>query len=65
MAAMNEHKAVVKLLLTKDGVDPDPKVTEYSQTPLSWVVSDYGYYILPDDLCSPGDSDYYNWGFSI
>jgi len=36
-AAGNGHKAVVKLLLAKDGVDPDCKDTEYGLTPLSWA----------------------------
>src|SRR2546423_8967317 len=35
-AAGNGHEAVVKLLLAKDGVDPDSK-DEYGQTPLSWA----------------------------
>ena len=35
-AAENGHEAVVKLLLAKDGVDPDSK-DRYGQTPLSWA----------------------------
>ena|SRR5947209_3420468 len=33
--ARNRHEAVVKLLLDKEGVDPDSKDTIYGQTPLS------------------------------
>jgi ankyrin repeat protein len=36
-AARNGHEAVVKLLLAKDGVDPDSKDARYGQTPLSWA----------------------------
>jgi len=36
-AAQNGHEAVVKLLLDKDGVNPDSKDTIYGQTPLSWA----------------------------
>ena len=36
-AAENGHEAVVKLLLEKEGVEPDSKDNEYGQTPLSWA----------------------------
>jgi ankyrin repeat protein len=36
-AAGNGHEAVVKLLLSKVGVDPDSKDTRYGRTPLSWA----------------------------
>src|SRR2546423_11913765 len=37
LAGENGYEAVVKLPLTKDGVDPDSKDTKYGQTPLSWA----------------------------
>src|SRR5271170_2567508 len=37
-AAGNGHKAVVRLLLAKDGVDPDSKGGGYSRTSLLWAV---------------------------
>ena len=40
-AAANGHKAVVKLLLDKEGVDPDSK-DKYGWTPLSWAAA-HGY----------------------
>ena len=36
-AARSGHEAVVKLLLAKDGVDPDSKDRGYGRTPLSWA----------------------------
>lgn len=36
-AAGNGYDAVVRLLLAKDGVDPDLKDSQYNQTPLSWA----------------------------
>jgi ankyrin repeat protein len=36
-AAGNGHKAVVELLLAKEGIDPDSKDTRYGGTPLSWA----------------------------
>ena len=36
-AAGNGYDAVVKLLLAKDGVDPDLKDSPYGRTPLSWA----------------------------
>ncbi|RYP63833.1 hypothetical protein DL769_006845 [Monosporascus sp. CRB-8-3] len=37
-AAQKGHKAIVKLLLAKSGIDPDSK-DEYGQTPLSWAAA--------------------------
>jgi ankyrin repeat protein len=37
-AAENGHEAMVRLLLTRDGVDPDSKDV-YGQTPLSWAAT--------------------------
>jgi ankyrin repeat protein len=36
-AAQKGHETVVRLLLAKDGVDPDSKNSEYGRTPLSWA----------------------------
>jgi ankyrin repeat protein len=36
-AARKGHGAMVELLLTKEGVDPDSKDTRYGRTPLSWA----------------------------
>jgi hypothetical protein len=38
-SAENGHEAVVKLLLDKEGVDPDSKDTLYGQTPLGWAAA--------------------------
>jgi hypothetical protein len=38
-AAKDGHEAVVRLLLVKDGVDPDSKDNIWGQTPLSWAAA--------------------------
>jgi ankyrin repeat protein len=37
LAARDGHETVVKLLLAKEGVDPDSRDSKYGQTPLSWA----------------------------
>ena len=55
---------MVKLLLAKDGVDPDSKDTEYGRTPLSWAAENGHEAVVKLLLNSRADidaEDNYGW----